>query len=142
MLSAWTAIRTFAPRLTRVPFRLNPFILRTLLTLTRQKDAHEGLVRRPYRTRLSFEGVAVTGIAVVELARPEAKNALSLEMLEALRRHTIECAEDQDLRCVVLTSAVPDTFCAGITFRTLSMYPVRLRFSRGGSEGKTSHVRQ
>ncbi|MCK7592182.1 crotonase/enoyl-CoA hydratase family protein [Pseudomarimonas salicorniae] len=51
--------------------------------------------------------------AVVRLNRPEKRNALSFDLLRALRRTARELAADRVLRGVVLCGAGP-AFCAGI----------------------------
>lgn len=52
---------------------------------------------------------------VVELAldRPEAMNAVSTAMAQALRDATAELAADAQARCVLVTSTHPKAFCVG-----------------------------
>lgn len=52
---------------------------------------------------------------VVELAldRPEAMNAVSTAMAQALKDATTSLAADPDVRCVVVTSTHPKAFCVG-----------------------------
>src|SRR3954451_10877518 len=52
------------------------------------------------------------GVAVLTLNRPERRNALSHEMLDALARVLAEVEADDDVACVVLTGA-GGAFCAG-----------------------------
>jgi 2-(1,2-epoxy-1,2-dihydrophenyl)acetyl-CoA isomerase len=52
------------------------------------------------------------GVAVLTLNRPERRNALSDEMLEALARVLADIEVDDDVGCVVLTGA-GGAFCAG-----------------------------
>lgn len=52
------------------------------------------------------------GVAVLTLNRPERRNALSNEMLEALGRVLADVEVDDDVGCVVLTGA-GGAFCAG-----------------------------
>ncbi|MFV1992188.1 MAG: enoyl-CoA hydratase-related protein [Acidimicrobiales bacterium] len=52
------------------------------------------------------------GIARLTLNRPEARNALSDELLQQLRQVTQTLTEDDEVRAVVLTGA-GDVFCAG-----------------------------
>lgn len=52
-------------------------------------------------------------VAVFTLNRPEALNALSLEMLDELERLLTEVDSDPTLRAVVLTGAGEKAFCAG-----------------------------
>jgi enoyl-CoA hydratase/carnithine racemase len=51
-------------------------------------------------------------VAVVTLNRPEARNALTMEMKQALARTLPELARDADVGCVMLTGA-GGGFCAG-----------------------------
>ena len=52
------------------------------------------------------------GIAVLTMNRPEARNAMSGEMNEAMQRILAEVEVDPEVRCVVLTGAGKG-FCAG-----------------------------
>lgn len=52
------------------------------------------------------------GIATLTLNRPEARNAMTGEMMEALSEAVQRLALDPDVRCVVLTGA-GNAFCAG-----------------------------
>jgi len=52
-------------------------------------------------------------IAVLTLNRPEARNALSPELVVRLARSWQTIREDADIRVVVLTGAAGSTFCAG-----------------------------
>jgi 2-(1,2-epoxy-1,2-dihydrophenyl)acetyl-CoA isomerase len=52
------------------------------------------------------------GVAVLTLNRPEARNAMSGEMNEALQRMLAQCELDPAVRCIVLTGAGKG-FCAG-----------------------------
>ena len=66
-------------------------------------------------------------IARITLARPPV-NALSLAMIEAVAGHLRRAADDQSVRAVVLASAVPKIFCAGLDLKALhgkSMEEVR-----------------
>jgi 2-(1,2-epoxy-1,2-dihydrophenyl)acetyl-CoA isomerase len=51
-------------------------------------------------------------VRVLTLNRPEARNALNLELLRALRAALRAAADDPDVRCLVLTGA-GKAFCAG-----------------------------
>jgi enoyl-CoA hydratase/carnithine racemase len=53
------------------------------------------------------------GVALVELQRPEKRNALSIELRIALADALDSLAADDELRCAVLTGAGP-AFCAGM----------------------------
>jgi enoyl-CoA hydratase len=58
------------------------------------------------------------GIARVTLNRPEAMNALSQELRQALTRGFRELAEDAEVRAVILTGA-GRAFCAGLDLKEL-----------------------
>ena len=52
------------------------------------------------------------GVAIVTMNRPERRNALSQEMLQAMGAVLAKCETDADVGVVVLTGAVGG-FCAG-----------------------------
>jgi enoyl-CoA hydratase len=56
-------------------------------------------------------------VLVVTLNRPEAKNALSGQMIVGMYRAWRRLDDDSDLRCAVLTGK-GDTFCAGMDLKT------------------------
>jgi enoyl-CoA hydratase/carnithine racemase len=58
-------------------------------------------------------------IAVLRLARPHQRNALSLAMLEALRAQFAEIANDENLRAVILTADGP-AFSSGHDLKELT----------------------
>lgn len=60
----------------------------------------------------------VDGVATITLNRPDARNALSLEVLRALPRAVGHCDERDDVRAIVLTGADP-AFCAGLDLKEL-----------------------
>ena len=45
------------------------------------------------------------GIVMITLNRPEAANALSVQMLEELQEAILTCKFDRTIRCVVITGA-------------------------------------
>jgi enoyl-CoA hydratase/carnithine racemase len=53
------------------------------------------------------------GVALVELNRPERRNALDFEMVEALHAAMVRACEDREARVIVLTG-VGDAFCVGV----------------------------
>ena len=53
------------------------------------------------------------GVAWVTLNRPDRMNALTVEMMTALRDRLAEVSEDPEVRCVVLTGAGERAFSAG-----------------------------
>lgn len=56
---------------------------------------------------------AADGIAVLTLNRPEAANALSLQMLYELHEAIYNIKFDRQVRCVIVTGAGDKAFCAG-----------------------------
>lgn len=58
------------------------------------------------------------GVATVTLNRPQARNALSLGMLQALRAELKALAEDEAVRVVIIAGAGP-AFCAGHDLKEL-----------------------
>jgi enoyl-CoA hydratase len=58
------------------------------------------------------------GTATVTLNRPEARNALSREVLRTLPRIVEECDARDDVRVVIITGADP-VFCAGLDLKEL-----------------------
>jgi len=59
-----------------------------------------------------------SGVAVVTLNRPEARNALSRQMIIQLRRAMTDVDRNEDVAAVVLTGADP-AFCAGLDLKEL-----------------------
>ena len=59
-------------------------------------------------------------VAVVTLNRPQARNALSIDLLQALQSEIRELDADPDVRVVVLTGTDP-AFCAGVDLRDLEI---------------------
>jgi enoyl-CoA hydratase/carnithine racemase len=66
------------------------------------------------RLRLDFEG----GIARVRLARATKRNALDLDMFEAVARIQRELARERRLRVVILSGEGPD-FCSGLDVKSV-----------------------
>ncbi|PIC64063.1 enoyl-CoA hydratase [Sporosarcina sp. P13] len=68
------------------------------------------------------------GIAVILLNRPEAANALSVEMLNGLYDALMECRYDREIRAVIITGAGEKAFCAGADLKERAgMNPVDVR---------------
>ena len=57
--------------------------------------------------------VVANGITLITLNRPEAANALSIQMLSELREAIAACKFDPSVRCVLITGAGEKIFCAG-----------------------------
>ena len=60
---------------------------------------------------IHFEQIAAAGL--ITLDRPEALNALSIEMVMALRERLTHWADDPSVTHVILCSSSPRAFCAG-----------------------------
>src|SRR5581483_7786903 len=58
-------------------------------------------------------------VAVVTLNRPEARNALSADLITAMRTAFVELGVDDGVRAVVLTGADP-AFCAGLDLKEVA----------------------
>src|SRR5882757_9421342 len=65
--------------------------------------------------RISHDGA----VAVLTLDRPEARNALSAELIIALRSAFADLGSDDTVRAVVLTGADP-AFCAGLDLKEVA----------------------
>ena len=61
-------------------------------------------------------------VAVLTLARPEARNALTWEMKDALAATLARLAHDPDVRCVLLSGA-GGAFCAGGDTKVMAQGP-------------------
>lgn len=68
------------------------------------------------------------GVEILTLNRPEKRNALNRELLEALRSAFEEIEADDDVRCVVLTAAGDRAFSAGMDLA---------EFASGGGGGQS-----
>ena len=71
------------------------------------------------------------GVAVVTLNRPEARNALDVELLQALPAAMAKLDADDDVAAVILTGADP-AFCAGLDLKELGSSGDNLS---GGGQG-------
>ncbi|RLA13787.1 MAG: enoyl-CoA hydratase/isomerase family protein [Gammaproteobacteria bacterium] len=59
----------------------------------------------------------------LRLNRPDKANALSIEMLEALKTRLVEAAEDSALRALIITGTGERVFCAGVDLSELIREP-------------------
>ncbi|HWI14059.1 MAG TPA: enoyl-CoA hydratase-related protein, partial [Burkholderiales bacterium] len=59
------------------------------------------------------------GVALIRFNRPEARNALNLEVRRLLAQHLTACGEDKDIRCVVLTGS-EKAFAAGADIKEMA----------------------
>ena len=62
---------------------------------------------------IRYLGGENTGIAVLSLNRPAARNALSCKIVEELQTAIADITEVETVRCLVLASQVEGVFCAG-----------------------------
>jgi methylglutaconyl-CoA hydratase len=68
------------------------------------------------------------GIVMITLNRPEAANALSVQMLEDLHDAIITCKYDRSVRCIIITGAGEKAFCAGADLKERAgMDPTKVR---------------
>jgi enoyl-CoA hydratase/carnithine racemase len=58
-----------------------------------------------------------SGVALIRLERPDARNALNTQMLAELLEHLAVAREDDEVRVVAFSSADPLGFCAGADVR-------------------------
>ena len=58
-----------------------------------------------------------TGVALIRLERPDARNALNTKMLAELLEHLSVARDDEGVRVVLFSSADPLGFCAGADVR-------------------------
>ncbi|MEJ7585702.1 MAG: enoyl-CoA hydratase [Acidimicrobiales bacterium] len=72
-------------------------------------------------------------IATVTLNRPEARNALSIELLQALPATVARAEADEDVDVIIITGADP-AFCAGLDLKQLGSDGGPLRVSGAGGE--------
>jgi enoyl-CoA hydratase len=62
------------------------------------------------------------GVGLITFNRPHALNALNIETMQAFRRAVQELAEDESLRCLILTGAGNRAFCSGGDLVELSQH--------------------
>jgi enoyl-CoA hydratase/carnithine racemase len=68
------------------------------------------------------------GIVLITLNRPEAANALSVQMLEELHEAILTCKFDRSIRCVVISGVGEKAFCAGADLKERAgMDPIQVR---------------
>ncbi len=62
------------------------------------------------------------GVATLTINRPEARNAMSMELIDTMRREIDSIADDNSVRVVVL-AAVGPAYCAGHDMREIRAHP-------------------
>lgn len=69
-----------------------------------------------------LSGFFMTGIVEIHLDRPEAKNAISKDMLRGLR-HAFESVDsDPSVNVMMICSSIPKVFCAGADLKVFSFF--------------------
>ena len=61
-------------------------------------------------------------IAYITIDRPEAANAMDMEVLEGLDAILKEYRDDDDLRAAIITGAGPKVFSAGVDLKKISSF--------------------
>ena len=69
------------------------------------------------------------GVAVITLNRPQAMNALSVQLRGELAEALQKAEADETVRAIVLTGAGDRAFCAGLDLKEISSDPTKLRGS-------------
>ncbi|HEX6721561.1 MAG TPA: enoyl-CoA hydratase [Burkholderiaceae bacterium] len=89
--------------------------------------------------------VSGDGVAVVTLNRPQAMNALSRELLDALAKTLQTCGDDPAVRIIILTGA-GRAFCAGLDLKELGAGGTDIGrttvASRGDPVGVMQHLKK
>ena len=80
-------------------------------------------------------------VATVTLNRPEARNALSSELLRLLRQLLSEADADPDVDVIILTGADP-AFCAGLDLKELGSTAGNLDRDRQPEDRRTPTARE
>jgi enoyl-CoA hydratase/carnithine racemase len=62
------------------------------------------------------------GVGVLHIDRPGARNAIGWDLLQGLRQQVAECADDADLRVLILTATGDKAFCAGADLKERKTY--------------------
>lgn len=74
-------------------------------------------------------GLSMTGIVEVHLDRPEAKNAISKDMLRGLRHAFASVDTDPSANVMMICSSVPKVFCAGADLKVFLFFQLGLYWS-------------
>jgi enoyl-CoA hydratase/carnithine racemase len=61
---------------------------------------------------MSIKTATLNGVATIEIARPEKKNALTVEMYQAMADALLDAQDDKAVRAVLITGQ-PGIFCSG-----------------------------
>ena len=73
-------------------------------------------------------------VATITLNRPDARNALSVDLLRAIPRAVRDCDQREDVRAIVLTGADP-AFCAGLDLKELGAGKLNAEVAPRESDG-------
>lgn len=71
-------------------------------------------------------------VAVITLNRPEALNALSVQLRAELAAALRQAEDDPEIRAIVLTGAGDKAFCVGLDLKEISADPSKLRRATDG----------
>lgn len=74
------------------------------------------------------------GIASIVLNRPQALNALSIDMVVEMRRSIAQYSDDDDVRAIMLTSASEKSFCAGGDVKSVAIAAKDMQTGNGDGE--------
>ena len=69
-------------------------------------------------------------VAIITLNRPQAYNAVTKELTDALRQCIIKAESDDSIKAIVLTGAGGRAFCAGLDLKVLADNPSALKEDR------------
>jgi enoyl-CoA hydratase len=81
-------------------------------------------------------------VLVLRLNRPEARNALSPELMSELGLGLLDAEDDPEIRCVVLTGTGDRAFCAGMDLRSFSEGRIGGADQQRGTEAYLRFVRE
>jgi methylglutaconyl-CoA hydratase len=71
---------------------------------------------------LAVSAAAAAGVAVLTLNRPDARNAIGVELLKQLRGVLEALQLDTSARALLVCSSVPGVFCAGADLKVLAPF--------------------
>lgn len=93
--------------------------------INRQTEFVERLMQSCFRScwlLLAVSAAAAAGVAVLTLNRPDARNAIGVELLKQLRDVLEAIQLDTSARALLVCSSVPGVFCAGADLKVLATF--------------------
>jgi methylglutaconyl-CoA hydratase len=91
--------------------------------INRQTEFVERLMQSCFRSCWLLLAVsAAAGVAVLTLNRPDARNAIGVELLKQLRDVLEAIQLDTSARALLVCSSVPGVFCAGADLKVLATF--------------------